>query len=124
MNDTAFVIIAISILAVGLIVLWYFLRKMERRNNVLTVDEESLIWKEVRCVNCEKIMEKGYSFAGRGITWVPRYAKKPGAFSTVGSVLENTCSLRVPPPLNMAWYCKSCKIVVFDNSKMLKIKNT
>jgi hypothetical protein len=69
-------------------------------------------------------MEKGYSFAGRGITWVPKYAKKPGAFSTVGSVLENTYSLRVPPALNMAWYCKSCKILVFDNSKMLKIKKS
>ena len=123
MNDTFFVIVAIFVLVVGLFVLWNFLRKYERRNNVLTVDEASLIWKEVKCVNCGKIMEKGYSYAGRGINWVPKHAKKPGAFSTVGSVLENTYSLRVPPALNMAWYCESCKIVVFDNSKMLKIKN-
>jgi len=123
MNDTVFVFIALSILAIGLLALWYYLRQWERRNNVLTVEEASLNWKEVRCVNCQKTMEKGYSFAGRGITWVPKYAKKPGAFSTIGSVLENTYSLRVSPALNMAWYCKSCKIVVLDNSKMLKIKN-
>ena len=111
-------------IVVGVIVLfglWYFLRKLERRNTVLTVDEATLEWQDVRCVKCNKAMKKGYSFAGKGITWVPRYAKKPGAFSSIGSVLENTLSLRIPPAINMAWYCQGCKIVVFDNSKMLKI---
>ena len=123
MNDPVFIIIGMSVLTAVLLVFWYFLRKHERRNIVLTVDEASLNWKEIRCVNCDKKMEPGYSFAGRGITWVPKHTKKPGAFSTVGSVLENTYSFRVPPPLNMAWYCKSCKIVVFDNSKMYNIRN-
>ncbi len=123
MNDPVFIIIGMTILAAVLLAFWYFLRKHETRNIVLTVDEASLNWKEIGCVICGKKMEVGYSFAGRGITWVPKNAKKPGAFSTVGSVLENTYSFHVPPPLNIAWYCKNCKIVVFDNSKMLILKN-
>lgn len=68
-------------------------------------------------------MKKGYTFAEKGINWMPKDAKKPGAFSTVGSVLENTLGLRIPPALNMAWYCKSSKVIVFDNSKILRIRN-
>ena len=70
-------------IVVGVIVLfglWYFLRKLERRNTVLTVDEATLEWQDVRCVKCNKAMEKGYCFAGKGITWVPRYAKNPVPF--------------------------------------------
>jgi hypothetical protein len=96
---------------------------VEGKNCVITVDEASIDWKAVRCVKCDKGMEEGYAFAGKGINWVPKNARKPGVFSSVGSVLENTFSLRIPPAINMAWYCKSCKIIVLDNSKMLKIKN-
>jgi hypothetical protein len=123
MNDTVIKVIAILIVIIGLLGLWYFFRKLEQRNNVLTVDETTLKWKELKCVNCGNLMENGYSFAGRGINWIPKNEKKPGIFSSVGSVLENTISLRIPPPINMAWYCKNCKIVVIDNSKMLKINN-
>lgn len=123
MNETTFKIIAVLSVIAGLLLLLYFLRKIEKKNNVLTVDEASLDWKDVRCIKCEQMMEKGYAFAGKGINWVPKNEKKPGIFSTVSSVLENTFSLRIVPAINMAWYCKSCKILVFDNSKMLKIKN-
>ena len=123
MNETTFKIIAVLCAIAGLLLLLYFLRKIEKKNNVLTVDEASLDWKNVRCIKCEQMMEKGYAFAGKGINWVPKNEKKPGIFSTVGSVLENTFSLRIPPAFNMAWYCKSCKVIVFDNSKMLRIRN-
>ena len=124
MNDEAsIIIIAVLVVATGLLVLWYFLRKVERKNYVITVDEASIDWKDVRCVKCKIMMEEGYAFAGKGINWMPKNAKKPGVFSSVGSVLENTFSLRVPPAINMAWYCKSCKIIVLDNSKMLRITN-
>ena len=123
MNDTVIKVIAILIVFIGLLGLLYFFRKLEQRNNVLTVDETTLKWKELKCVNCENLMENGYSFAGRGINWIPKNEKKPGIFSSAGSVLENTISLRIPPPINMAWYCKSCKVIVFDNSKMLRIRN-
>jgi len=124
MSDNLFTIaISVLVVAIALVVVWHFLRKMERKNNVLTVTEASLDWSDVKCIKCNQIMNKGYSFAGKGINWIPRDAKKPGAFSTIGSVLENTFSLRIPPVLNMAWYCKSCKVIVVDNSKMLRIRN-
>jgi len=124
MNDETLIItIAVLVIAAGLFALWYFLRKLERKNCVITVHEASIEWKDVKCVKCEKMMEQGYAFAGKGINWVPKNARKPGVFSSVGSVLDNTFSLRVPPAINMAWYCKSCKIIVFDNSRMLRIKN-
>jgi hypothetical protein len=125
MSEKLFVIvISVIVVSIGFFVLWYFLRKVESKNYELTVDETSLDWNDVKCVKCNQIMKKGYAFAGKGINWMPKDAKKPGAFSTVGSVLENTFSLRIPPALNMAWYCKSCKVMVFDNSKMLRIRNT
>jgi hypothetical protein len=124
MSENLFTIaISVIVVAMGFLVLWHFLRKVERKNNVLTVTEASLDWNDVKCIKCNQIMNKGYSFAGKGINWMPKDAKKPGAFSTVGSVLENTFSLRIPPVLNMAWYCKSCKVIVVDNSKMLRIRN-
>lgn len=122
-DDSLMIVVAVLVVATGLLVLWYFLGKMERKNHVIKVDAASIEWKDVKCVKCEKVMEKGYAFAGKGINWVPKNAKKSGVFSTVGSVLDNTFSLRIPPAINMAWYCESCKIIVFDNSKMLKIKN-
>lgn len=48
MHDTVLKIIAILTVSVGLLVLWYFFRKWERRNNVLTVDEATLGWKEFK----------------------------------------------------------------------------
>ena len=117
------IVISAIVVSIGLFFLWYFLRKMERKNNVLTVAEASLDWKAVKCIKCNQLMENGYAYAGKGINWVPKDARKPGAFSTVGSVLENTFSLRIPPALNMAWYCKSCKVIEIDNSKMLRIRN-
>lgn len=123
MNDTVLTIIAILVVVIGLMVLLYFLLKLERKNNVKTINEAMIEWKEIKCVNCHRLMDKGYAFAGKGINWVPKGEKKPGAFSTVGSVLENTFSLRIPPAINRAWYCKRCRIVVFDNSEMLKVKS-
>jgi hypothetical protein len=124
MNDETLIItIAVLVVATGLFVLWYFLGKVERKNYVITVDEASVEWNDARCVKCEKTMEEGFAFAGKGINWVPKHARKPGVFSSIGSVLENTFSLRIPPAINMAWYCKSCKIIVLDNSRMLRIKN-
>ena len=122
-DKTLILIVAVLVVVPGLFALWYLLGKIERKNYVVTVDETSLDWKDVRCVKCKQLMEEGYAFAGKGINWMPKHAKKPGAFSSVGAVLENTFSLRIPPAINMAWYCKSCKIVVFDNSRMLRITN-
>ena len=72
MNDTVIKVIAILIVFIGLLGLWYFFRKLEQRNNVLSVDETTLKWKELKCVNCGNLMENGYSFAGRGINWIPK----------------------------------------------------
>ena len=51
MNDTVIKVIAILIVFIGLLGLWYFFRKLEQRNNVLTVEEATLKWKELKCVN-------------------------------------------------------------------------
>ena len=86
MNESTFKIIAILIVILGLFLLLYFLRKIEKKNNVLTVNEASLDWKDVKCIKCEQIMEKGYAFAGKGINWVP---KKGVSHCIVDTILQN-----------------------------------
>lgn len=76
MNETTFKITAVIIVILGFLLFLFFLRKIEKKNNVLTVDEASLEWEGIRCVKCERAMEKGYAFAGKGINWAPKNEKK------------------------------------------------
>lgn len=113
---------AVLLAVTGLIVLFYLLRKLERKNHIISTQESQLHWKDIKCVHCGQYMEHGYVFAGKGISWTPKRNRKPGVFSTVFSSLENTLSMRIPPPLNMAWYCANCKLIVIDHSKMIRFK--
>lgn len=116
--------IAVLIAVTGIIILIYFLRKMERKNRIVSAHESELHWKDIKCSYCGQYVDQGYAFAGKGISWTPRQHRKPGVFSTVVSSLENTISMRIPPPLNMAWHCNNCKLIVIDHSKMISLKKS
>ncbi len=122
MNDLALLASAILTITLVLLFIWILMRRILKKNKVVQVEKSSLNWKELKCPNCERIMEEGYAFAGKGIFWAAKSAKKPGAFSHVGYALENTFGISFRPDLNMAWHCNSCKTIVIDHSRMLKIK--
>ena len=122
MNDLALLASAILTITLVLLFIWILMRRILKKNKVVQVEKSSLNWKELKCPNCERIMEEGYAFAGKGIFWAAKSAKKPGAFSYIGQALENTLSISLRPALNMAWRCNSCKMILIDHSRMLKIK--
>ena len=122
MTDLVIGASAILTIILMLLFIWILMRRLLKKNKVVRVEESSLNWKEVKCPHCTTIMEHGYAFAGKGIFWVPKSAKKPGAFSNIGQALENTFSISFRPDLNMAWHCSSCKMIVIDHSRMLKMK--
>ena len=122
MTDLVIRASAILTIILMLLFIWILMRKILKKNKVVSADESSLSWKELECPNCERIMEQGYAFAGKGIFWAAKRAKKPGAFSHVGYALENTFGISFRPDLNMAWHCNSCKMILIDHSRILKIK--
>jgi hypothetical protein len=109
-----------AILIATLLILLILLRRMEKKNTVMHIDRSTLSWSDYKCPKCRQFMQHGYTLAGRGIIWASKDSKKPGPFSNVAQALENTASLRLSPPLNMAWYCQECKLILMDHSKMLK----
>ena len=106
------------------IVLLAAVRKINKGNSVIKLKESEIEWKELKCPKCQKVMDSGLSLAGHGIIWREKTEMKPGLFSNIGSVLENTISLNILPALNISWRCSSCELVILDNSKMVKIKNS
>ena len=124
MDISYLVILPIFFMLIVIGVLWVAVRKLIKGNKVLKLKESEINWEEIKCPKCQVLMEAGYSMAGRGIIWREKRAKKPGTFSTIGSVLDNTLSINIPPALNISWRCRSCKLIVLDNSKLVKIKNT
>ena len=127
--DTTYLVIIITTVVILItvilaIVLLAAVRKINKGNSVIKLKESEIEWKELKCPKCQKVMDTGLSLARRGIIWREKTEKKPGLFSNIGSVLENTISLNVLPALNISWRCSSCKLVILDNSKMVKVKNS
>ena len=122
MLETIIVIITLLLTVAGIAFLIYFLRKTEKRNHIVTTHESLLHWPEVKCAHCGKSMQQGYSFTGKGISWTPRHRRTPGNLLTIVSTLENTFSMRLPQPLNMAWHCAQCQLILIDHSKMVRFK--
>ena len=116
-----FLVIVATLIVIGAFLI--IIRKLVKGNEIELLYESQISWEETKCPRCQVPMESGYSMAGRGVIWRERSAKKPGTFSTIASVLENTMSINMPPALNISWRCKSCKLIVLDNSKMVKVKN-
>jgi hypothetical protein len=116
-------IVVILITVIIAVVLLASIRKISKGNSVVKVKQSEIEWIELKCPKCQKIMDVGYSLAGRGIIWREKTEMKPGLFSSIGSALENTISLNILPALNISWRCSSCKLVILDHSKMVKIKN-
>ncbi len=112
-------VISFTLLLIG--VFWVILRKIAKGTKVLELNESRISWEEVRCPKCQVPMEPGYSMAGRGVIWRKKGAKRPGTFSTINSVLENTLSINIRPALNISWRCPGCKLIILDYSKMVKI---
>ena len=109
----AFITVAAVVIAV---------KKMEKKNKVVEINEALLDWEDIKCPKCQTIMEQGYAFAGKGIIWTAKWNKLPGTFTTTFTSLENTLSMSLSPRVNMAWHCDRCKMVILDHSRMLKRK--
>jgi hypothetical protein len=126
MNLTHLTIIAIVVVFVVTIIVAFILlitvRKVNKLNTVKNEKLSEINWDELSCPKCKTPLDKGFSRAGRGIIWRDKKDKRPNQFSTIGSVLENSISLTMLPALNISWRCSACKLVVIDNSKMVKIK--
>jgi hypothetical protein len=127
--DTTYLVIIITTVVILItvilaIVLLAAVRKVNKGNSVIKLKESEIEWKELKCPKCQKVMDSGLSLAGHGIIWREKTEMTPGIFSNIGSVLENTISLNVLPALNISWRCSSCELVILDNSKMVKIKNS
>ena len=116
-------IIAVFIITIILVVLLVAIRKLNKRNTVVKIKKSEIEWKELKCPMCQKVMATGFSLPGRGIIWSDKNEKKPGPFANIGSVLENTISINFLPALNISWRCSSCKLVILDISKMVKVKD-
>ena len=112
-------ILTLAVFALVLILL----RHIAKKNTVIKQEKYRVEWQALNCPVCRNAMEEGFSLAGRGIIWRGKDDKEPGMFSTMGSVLENTLSLRARPALNLSWRCKTCGLVVLDHSKMIAVKN-
>jgi hypothetical protein len=126
--DTTYLVVTITTVTILItviltIVLLAAVRKTIKGNSIIKLKKSEIEWKELKCPKCQKVMDTGLSLARRGIIWREKTEKKPVLFSSIGSVLENTISLNVLPSLNISWRCSSCKLVILDNSKMVKIKN-
>jgi len=119
-------IVVAAILIPGAVLFWYVFSTLRRiTKNNRNVRESAELWngKDYRCPACQTLMEQGYSLAGKGIIWTPRFGRKIGAFAHIGQVLDNTLSLRIPPALNMTWQCVHCSYVLINHSKLVtKVK--
>ena len=111
------------ILIIFAIALLIIIRKVNKRNTVVSLEKSEIEWKELKCPKCQKVMITGFALPGRGIIWHEKNEKKPGPFSNIGSVLENTVGLSFLPALNISWRCSNCKLVILDISKMVKVND-
>ena len=114
-------ITAVFVTTIILVVLLVAIRKSNKRNTVVNLKKSEIAWKELKCPMCQKVMTTGFALPGRGLIWSDKNEKKPGPFSNIGSVLENTISINFLPALNISWRCISCKLVILDISKMVKL---
>lgn len=117
------VVLVFAVTIAVTLVLVISIRKVNNSNIVISTKLSEIVWYELKCPKCNAPMDKGFSLAGRGIIWRERKEKQPGQFSSIGSVLENSVSLNMQPALNISWRCIDCKLVVIDNSKMVKVIN-
>ena len=116
----AIVVVFAATLGISL-VLPIAVRKISKSNTVVSKKLSEIVWQELACPKCKTPMDEGFSLTGRGIIWRARIEKLPGPLSNIGSVLENSISLNLQPALNLCWRCSHCKLVVIDNSKMVKV---
>ena len=104
----------------ALLALFWLVRRVTARNR--SVANDPALWRDrdYRCPDCGVAMQQGWVLLGKGAIWSPLGRGKPGTFSHIGSSLENTISLSVPPALNMAWHCPSCRILLLDHDKLVR----
>ena len=115
---------ALSILVIAIIlgVLFVSIWRLNKRNTVVELDKSEIEWANLKCPKCQGELNTGFALPGRGVIWSGKNEKAPGPLTNIGSVLENTISVSFKPAINIAWRCKSCKLVVLDISKMIKTK--
>lgn len=92
------------------------------RGRTLSVRDEPGLWvgRDYACPDCRAPMDQGWVMLGKGAIWSQRSAGRPGTFSHIGSALENTISLSIPPAANMAWRCERCRLLLVDHGKLVR----
>ncbi|TAK50751.1 MAG: hypothetical protein EPO24_16480 [Bacteroidetes bacterium] len=114
------VLVALSSLAV---VLFFLLRAYRKNNRVINEDEDMHgALAQYNCPKCSQQMKKGFALAGRGIIYQPEEHARISSFVTIMSVLENTMSMSLPPAVNRAWHCDTCKYLILDHSTLIRQK--
>ena len=56
MLKTIITIIALLLTLAGMLALFYYLRKIEKRNHLVTTHESLLHWQDVKCAQCKLIL--------------------------------------------------------------------
>jgi hypothetical protein len=113
--------IVAGLVAVAVLVfLLVLVRHIGRRT--LSVRDEPGLWsgRDYLCPQCRAPMDPGWVMLGKGAIWSRRSAGRPGTFSHIGSALENTISLSIPPAANMAWRCERCRLLLVDHGKLVR----
>ena len=108
---------------VPLIFVYYFMRKISKKNStVINLTEiESRNLESYTCPKCKKTMESGFSLPN-GIHWRSNDNKPFSIFTSRDKALENTTNISFSIKENKAWRCKECNLVLIDHSTFVKIK--
>ncbi len=116
------VFLAAGAIVVGgaLAVLLWIVRHVQRKSRTVTAGPALWEGRDYRCPQCTTAMEQGWVMLGRGAIWSARGAGRPGTFAHIGSALENTLSFALPPAANMAWRCRSCRLLLVDHDKLVR----
>ena len=121
-NEYLFLIIAL-IGIVPLILVFYFMRKISKKNsstvNMTEVESRSL--ESYICPKCKTTMDNGFSMPN-GIHWRPNTDKPFSMFTTKDKALDNTLNISFLMRENKAWRCKECSLIIIDHSSLVKIK--
>jgi len=108
---------------VPLIFVYYFMRKISKKNSIVInmTEIESKNLESYACPKCKITMESGFSLPN-GIHWRSNTNKPFSMFTTKDKALDNTLNISFSMRENKAWRFKECNLILIDHRSFVKIK--
>ena len=119
-----YLLIIIGVIGIApLILVFYFIRKISKKNSsvVNMTETESKNLESYMCPKCKTTMYNGFSMPN-GIHWRPNTDEPFSAFTTKDKALDNTLNISFSMRENKAWRCKECSLILIDHGSLIKIK--